>query len=132
MIGLPSEPGAVVLHIEDNPSNRKVVRHILRSTSYYLLEAVDGEAGLAMAREEKPDLVLLDMQLPGMSGYEVAAALKADSSTRGITVIAVTASALSGDDARVLDAGCDDYLAKPFRPNDLRQRLADHLPDSPE
>ena len=130
MIGVPAAAETVVLHIEDNPSNRKVVQHILRGTSYHLLEAVDGETGLEMARSHKPDLVLLDMQLPGMSGYEVAAALKAEADTRQIPVIAVTASALAGDDTRVFDAGCDDYLAKPFRPHDLRERLAAHLPDA--
>lgn len=124
-------PGSVVLHIEDNPSNRKVVQHILRSTSYDLIEAEDGESGLAMARQQLPDVILLDMQLPGMSGYDVAAALKADEETRQIPIIAVTASALAGDDTRVMDAGCDDYLAKPFRPHDLRERLAAHLPDGP-
>ncbi|MBT4101449.1 MAG: response regulator [Gemmatimonadetes bacterium] len=130
MIGVPAAAETVVLHIEDNPSNRKVVQHILRSTSYRLLEAEDGETGLELARSRKPDLVLLDMQLPGMSGYEVAAALKAEADTRQIPVIAVTASALAGDDTRVFDAGCDDYLAKPFRPHDLRERLAAHLPDA--
>ena len=129
MIGVPAAAETVVLHIEDNPSNRKVVQHILRSTSYRLLEAEDGETGLELARSRKPDLVLLDMQLPGMSGYEVATALKAEADTREIPVIAVTASALAGDDTRVFDAGCDDYLAKPFRPHDLRERLAAHLPD---
>ncbi|MBT3342457.1 MAG: response regulator [Gemmatimonadetes bacterium] len=129
MISLPAELGAVVLHIEDNPSNRKVVQHILRRTSYRLIEAEDGETGLDLARAQKPDVILLDMQLPGMSGYDVAKALKADTRTQGIPVVAVTASALAGDDDRVFDAGCDDYLAKPFRPHDLRERLAAHLPD---
>jgi len=116
--------GPLILHIEDNPSNRKVVQHIFRKTEYRLVEATDGEAGVAAALTELPDLVLLDMQLPVLSGYEVAARLKADERTRHIPILAVTSYALTGDDATALEAGCDDYLAKPFRPQSLLERLA--------
>lgn len=116
-------PDALILHIEDNPSNRKVVQHIFRSTQYRLVEATDGEAGVAAALAELPDLVLLDMQLPVLSGYEVAARLKSDERTRHIPILAVTSYALTGDETTSLDAGCDDYLAKPFRPRALLERL---------
>ena len=117
----------LVLHIEDNPSNRKAVRHIFRMTDYRLIEADDGETGYDRAANERPDLILLDMQLPRMSGYDVARRLKEDASTREIPIVAVTAYALSGDDVKALRAGCDDYIAKPFRPRALIACLGKHL-----
>ena len=120
-------PTALVLHIEDNPSNRKVVQHIFRATDYRLIEAVDGEEGVQMALAEVPDLILLDIQLPKLSGYDVVRQLKADESTKEIPIIAITSYALDGDDSRVLEAGCDDYIAKPYRPEVLRERLAKYL-----
>ena len=119
-----------ILHIEDNPSNRKVVQHVLRQTDYDLIEAVDGEQGLEMAFNENPDLILLDMQLPKLSGFEVAEKLKADERSKHIPIIAVTAYALSGDDVKAREAGCDDYISKPFRPQGLRDSLAKFLDDS--
>jgi len=116
-------PGPLILHVEDNPSNRKVVQHIFRKTEYRLIEATDGLAGVTAAFEELPDLVLLDMQLPVLSGYEVATRLRDDERTRHIPILAVTSYALTGDDATALEAGCDDYLAKPFRPQALLERL---------
>ena len=113
----------LILHIEDNPSNRKVVQHVLRQTDYDLIEAVDGEQGVEMAFRDNPDLILLDMQLPKLSGYEVAEKLKADERSKHIPIIAVTAYSLSGDDIKAREAGCDDYIAKPFRPQGLREHL---------
>ena len=117
----------LVLHIEDNPSNRKVVRYIFRLTDYRLLEAESGEDGLSLMETERPDLVLLDMQLPGMSGYEVAARAKADDRYRQIPIIALTSYALSGDDGKALQAGCDDYIAKPYTPDVLLECMKRHL-----
>jgi two-component system cell cycle response regulator DivK len=117
----------VVLHVEDNPSNRKVVLHILRSVDVALMETTDGESGLAAAARELPDLILLDMHLPGVSGYEVVASLKADDRTRHIPVIAVTSDAMAGDEARARAAGCDDYVAKPYRPHQLLEAIRRHL-----
>ena len=117
----------VVLHVEDNPSNRKVVLHILRSVDVALMETTDGESGLAAAARELPDLILLDMHLPGVSGYEVVASLKADDRTRHIPVIAVTSDAMAGDEARARAAGCDDYVAKPYRPHQLLEAIRGHL-----
>ena len=122
-----AEGTPVVLYIEDNVSNRKVMEHIFRSVDAQLIEAVDGESGLAAARAERPDLILLDMQLPGTSGYEVAEELKADERTCQIPVVAVTSNAMSGDDELTRQAGCDDYLAKPFRPPQLLEVVRRHL-----
>ena len=110
---------ARILHIEDNASNRKVVRYLLRATTHELLEATDGQQGLDLAAEAEPDLILLDIQLPVLSGYDVARRLKGDARLAHIPVIAVTSYALSGDDTRALEAGCDDYVAKPFTPSQL-------------
>jgi two-component system cell cycle response regulator DivK len=117
----------LILHIEDNPSNRKVVQHILRRTDYSLIEAVDGEQGLELAFSEKPDLILMDMQLPRLSGFEVAKKLKADERSKQIPVIALTAYALNGDDIKAREAGCDDYISKPFRPAILLEGMAKFL-----
>jgi|GEM_PF-1368621 len=92
-----------------------------------LIEAVDGEEGVKTALAEIPDLILLDIQLPKLSGYDVARQLKADQSTKEIPIIAITSYALDGDDSKALEAGCDDYIAKPYRPNVLRERLAKFL-----
>lgn len=118
----------LILHVEDNPSNRKVVQHIFRTVDYRLTEATDGEEGVAAARRELPDLVLLDMQLPKLSGYDVARALKADEGTRHIPILAVTSYALAGDETRAMEAGCDGYLPKPFRPHQLLEHLEKLLP----
>ena len=118
---------ALVLHIEDNPSNRKVVQHIFRATDYRLIEATDGEEGVRVTLAEAPNLILLDIQLPKLSGYEVARRLKADERSKDIPIIAVTSYALDGDDSKALEAGCDDYIAKPYRPQELRDRLEKYL-----
>ena len=118
---------ALILHIEDNPSNRKVVQHILRCTSHRLIEAVNGQEGLEMAAREVPDLILLDIQLPKLSGYEVARRLKADEKLKHIPIIAVTSYALSGDDHKAIEAGCDAYIAKPYKPLEILEGLAKFL-----
>lgn len=119
--------GKRILHIEDNASNRKAVRHILRETGLELCEAMDGEDGLRSALASPPDLILLDIQLPRLSGYEVAQRLRAEDRTRHIPIIAITSYALSGDEQRAQDAGCDDYIAKPFRPRTLLEHIRRHL-----
>ena len=119
--------GKRILHIEDNPSNRKAVRHILRQTDFELTEAVDGEEGLRVALESPPDLILLDIQLPKLSGYDVAQRLRADERTRHVPIIAVTSYALSGDDHKTHEAGCDDYVAKPYRPKVLLEHIRKYL-----
>ena len=116
-----------ILHIEDNASNRKAVRHILQRTDYELVEAINGEEGLARAWAELPDLILLDIQLPKLSGYDVAKELRADERTRNIPIVAVTSYALSGDEPRAFESGCDDYISKPYRPTILLQYVDKHL-----
>jgi two-component system cell cycle response regulator DivK len=119
--------GKRILHIEDNPSNRKAVRHILRQTDFELTEAVDGEEGVRVALESPPDLILLDIQLPKLSGYDVAQRLRADERTRHVPIVAVTSYALSGDDHKTQEAGCNDYVAKPYRPKVLLEHIRKYL-----
>ncbi len=119
-----------VLYVEDNEYNRKIVRQLLSRTTYRLIEATDGEAGVAMARQEGPDLVLMDVQLPKMSGLDATRALRADAATAQIPVIVVTSFALSGDDQRAMAAGASAYLAKPYSPRDLLTLIRKFAPES--
>jgi two-component system cell cycle response regulator DivK len=96
--------GKSVLYIEDNELNRKIVRDLLRRTRYRLLEAPDGEAGVAIAREQRPDLILMDVQLPKMSGIDAIRALRSEPGTAGTPIIAVTSFALSGSEQKAIDA----------------------------
>ena len=102
----------VVLIVEDNERNMKLVRDILRAKGYDTLEAVTGEDGVALAKERLPDLVLMDIQLPGMNGLELTRRLKADEARRHIVIVALTAYAMKGDDEKARAAGCDGYLAR--------------------
>jgi len=119
-----------VLYIEDNYHNRRIVRKILQSRGYTIVEAEDGAKGLAMVRELKPPLVLLDIGLPEMDGLEVVAHIRADPELQHTPVIALTASAMRGDRERFLAAGCDDYLSKPVQVMDLINKVAEHYPSS--
>lgn len=105
---------ARVLVIEDNPANMTLATFLLESAGHVVLNATDAEIGVSMVRAERPDLVLMDVQLPGMDGLQATAILKADSDTRGIPVIALTALAMKGDEERILAAGCDGYISKPL------------------
>jgi CheY-like chemotaxis protein len=113
-----------VLYIEDNFHNRRIVRKILQSYGYTVIEAEDGLTGLAMVRELKPPLVLLDIGLPGIDGLEVVARIKSDEGLRATPVIAITASAMRGDRERFLAAGCDDYISKPIQVMELVNKVA--------
>ena len=119
-----------VLYVEDNEYNRKIVRHLLSRTGYRLREAADGEAALRMVSDERPDLVLMDVQLPAMSGLEATRALRADPATAGIPIIVVTSFALSGDDQRAMAAGATAYLAKPYSPRELLALIQKYLPET--
>jgi two-component system cell cycle response regulator DivK len=105
---------ATVLVIEDNPANMKLVTFLLESAGRTVLAANDAETGLTLARSRRPDLILMDIQLPGMDGLEATALLKGDEATRDIPVIALTALAMKGDEERIRAAGCDGYIAKPI------------------
>ena len=105
---------ATILIVEDNVTNMKLSTFLLESAEYTVLAATNAESGLTLARSERPDLILMDIHLPGMDGLEATALLKADEATRGIPVIALTALAMKGDEQRILAAGCDGYIAKPL------------------
>jgi two-component system, cell cycle response regulator DivK len=118
---------ARILVVEDQEDNRKIVRDLLTSVGYELIEAVNGEEGVRLAEQHRPDLVLMDIQLPIVDGYEATRRIKAQPELRGIPIIAVTSYALSGDDAKALEAGCDAYVAKPFSPRALLAKIREYL-----
>lgn len=117
-----------VLVVEDTEDNRQIVRDLLTSVGYEIIEAVTGEQGVAMAAEHRPDLILMDMQLPILDGYEATRQIKANPALRDIPIIAVTSYALSGDEAKTRKAGCDAYVAKPFSPRQLLGKVRELLP----
>ena len=119
-----------VLHIEDNEYNRKIVGQLLSRTTYRLLEAADGEEGLAVAKRELPDLILMDVQLPKLSGLDATRLLRADPCTASIPLVVVTSFALSGDDRKAMDAGASAYLAKPYSPRDLMALIHRFVPEN--
>jgi two-component system, cell cycle response regulator DivK len=118
-----------VLYIEDNEFNRKIVRQLLARTSYKLMEAVDGETGVAMATEHAPDLVLMDVQLPKLSGLDATRAIRNDPRTAHVPVIVVTSFALSGDESKAMAAGASAYLAKPYSPRELMALIRRFAPE---
>ena len=119
-----------ILYVEDNELNRKIVRDLLRRTSYRLIEAVDGEAGIATALEQRPDLILMDLQLPKVSGIEAVRALRNAPATADTPIIAITSFALSGDQQKAKDAGASAYLAKPYSPFILLSMIRKLLPEA--
>jgi two-component system cell cycle response regulator DivK len=116
-----------ILIVEDTEDNRQIVRDLMESVGYELLEAEDGAAGVRMAAECRPDLILMDIQLPVLDGYEASRRIKADPELRRIPIIAVTSYALSGDEAKTREAGCDSYIAKPFSPRHLLAKINELL-----
>jgi two-component system, cell cycle response regulator DivK len=112
-----------VLLVEDNEFNRKIVRDLLARQPYDLLEAHDGEAGVAAARRDKPDVIVMDIQLPKLSGLDATRAIRAEPETAKIPIIVVTSFALSGDDKKAMDAGASAYLAKPYSPRQLLETI---------
>jgi two-component system, cell cycle response regulator DivK len=122
---------ATVLYVEDNEYNRKIVRQLLSRTGYRLREAADGEAALGMVRTERPDLILMDVQLPKMSGLDVTRALRDDPATANVPIIVVTSFALSGDDQRAMAAGASAYIAKPYSPRELLALINTFLAGAP-
>ena len=118
---------ATVLIVEDNPANMTLASFLLQSAGYTVLTAADAEAGLTVAREAQPNLILMDIQLPGMDGLAATALLKRDTTTRAIPVIALTALAMKGDEERIRAAGCDGYIAKPLSYRNLLAIIAAQL-----
>ena len=118
---------AKVLLVEDNPQNMTLATFLLESAGHSVLRASDAEAGLTLAEAEQPDLILMDIQLPGMDGLQATGLLKADAATRDIPVIALTALAMKGDEARIRAAGCDGYIAKPLSYKDFLETISTQL-----
>ena len=116
-----------ILVVEDQEDNRRIVRDLLTSAGYETLEAVTGQAGVSLAEAQHPDLILMDIQLPGLNGYEAARQIKANPQLRTIPIIAVTSYALSGDDIKARQAGCDGYITKPFSPRALLAAIRGYL-----
>jgi two-component system, cell cycle response regulator DivK len=118
---------ATVLIVEDNAANMALATFLLRSAGHTVLTAIDAEAGLTVARREQPQLILMDIQLPGMDGLTATVLLKGDDLTRGIPVIALTALAMKGDEERIRAAGCDGYIAKPLAYKDFLATISAQL-----
>ena len=118
---------ALILIIEDNAANMKLAVFLLQNAGYSVLSAPDAETGLTLAREEHPDLILMDIQLPGMDGLAATGILKRDDATRAIPVIALTALAMKGDEARIRAAGCAAYIAKPMGYREMLATVATQL-----
>ena len=121
--------GKRILVIEDTEDNRQIIRDLLSSVGYELIEAVDGAEGVAKAQCHHPDLILMDIQLPQIDGYEATRRIRAIPELAGVPIIAVTSYALSGDEAKTREAGCDGYVAKPFSPRQLLAKIRDFLPE---
>jgi two-component system, cell cycle response regulator DivK len=119
-----------ILYVEDNEFNRKIVRQLLAATTYRLLEAADGEAGVATALEARPDLILMDIQLPRLSGLDATRRLRQDPRTADVPIIVVTSFALSGDDRVAMEAGASAYLAKPYSPRQLLELIRKLAPEA--
>ncbi len=117
-----------ILVIEDQEYNRRILRDLLTSAGYEMIEAVTGEEGVRLAEMHRPDLILMDIQLPGLDGYEATRRIKANPALRQIPIIAVTSYALSGDDVKAFEAGCEAYVTKPFSPRQLLAKIREYLP----
>ncbi len=116
-----------ILIIEDNPANMKLATTVLSKADYQVISATDAEAGMVLAKSQNPDLILMDVQLPGMDGLTATGLLKQDPDTQHIPIIALTAFAMKGDRERMLDGGCDDYVTKPIDYKLFLSIVARHL-----
>jgi two-component system cell cycle response regulator DivK len=117
-----------ILVVEDQEDNRQILRDLLASTDYEIVEAENGVEALAAVAKQRPDLILMDIQLPVMDGYEATRRIKADPALRSIPIIAVTSYALSGDEDKAREAGCDAYVPKPYSPRQLLAKIREFLP----
>lgn len=117
-----------ILVVEDQEDNRQILRDLLGSVGFEIIEAHDGLSAHPMAAAGKPDLILMDIQLPGLDGYEATRRIKADPALTAIPIIVVTSYALSGDEEKARLAGCDDYVAKPYSPRELLAKIRHYLP----
>jgi two-component system, cell cycle response regulator DivK len=117
-----------ILVVEDQQDNRQIVRDLLVANDYELTEAENGEEALLLAAKDRPDLILMDIQLPIMDGYEATRRIKADPCLRSIPIIAVTSYALNGDEEKARAAGCNDFVPKPYSPRQLLAKIRQYLP----
>jgi two-component system, cell cycle response regulator DivK len=116
-----------ILVVEDQEDNRRILRDLLTNVGFQLLEAEDGAQGVAAAETHRPDLILMDIQMPIVDGYEATRQIKANPTLKAIPVIVVTSYALSGDEDKARAAGCDDYITKPYSPRQLLAKIKEHL-----
>ena len=116
-----------ILVIEDHEDNRRIVRDLLTSAGYEVLEAINGKEGVTAAEAHHPELILMDIRLPDFDGYEATRRIKANPNLSAIPIIAVTSYALSGDDVKAFEAGCDAYVTKPFSPRELLAKIREYL-----
>ena len=117
-----------ILVIEDHEDNRRIMRDLLTGSGYEVIEAVTGIEGVSAAESYHPDLILMDINLPGIDGYEATRRIKADPDLQNIPILVVTSYALSGDDVKAFEAGCDAYVAKPFSPRELLAKIREYIP----
>jgi two-component system, cell cycle response regulator DivK len=118
-----------ILVVEDQSDNRKIIRDAFARTEYEIIETENGEEALAAIAKARPDLILMDIQLPIMDGYTATRRIKADPALRSIPIIAVTSYALSGEEKKAREAGCDDYIPKPYSPRELLAKVRQYLSD---
>jgi two-component system, cell cycle response regulator DivK len=119
--------GKRILVVEDEDDSRRIARDLLTTAGFEMIEAEDGEKAVAAALRERPDLILMDMQLPALDGYEATRRIRANPDLKAIPIIAVTSYALSDEEARVIDAGCNAYVAKPYSPRALLLKIKEFL-----
>ena len=119
-----------ILVVEDQEDNIQILRDLLGSAGFTILEAKDGEEGVRVALAECPDLILMDIQLPLLDGYEATRRIKANLACKSIPIIVVTSYALAGDEAKAREAGCDGYVPKPYSPRQLLATIREYLPPS--
>ena len=117
-----------ILVVEDQEDNRQILRDLLATTDYEVMEAENGEEALAAVAKDRPDLILMDIQLPILDGYEATRRIKADPALNSIPIIAVTSYALSGDEEKARAAGCNDFVPKPYSPRQLLAKIRQYLP----
>ncbi len=116
-----------ILVVEDQEDNRQIIRDMLSTSDYQITEAENGEEALAAVAKQRPDLILMDIQMPVLDGYEATRRIKADPGLRSIPIIAITSYALSGDEQKARAAGCDDYVPKPYSPRQLLAKIRQYL-----
>lgn len=116
-----------ILVVEDQPDNRQIIRDMLVDTGYDITEVENGEEALAAIAKQRPDLILMDIQLPVMDGYTATRRIKSDAALKSIPIIAVTSYALSGEEKKAREAGCDDYVPKPYSPRQLLAKIRQYL-----